>query len=343
MSPPHPKVFKPDKTQYLASVSRNSISVASYNLLCETFATLDRFPRAFERFLQWDHRWRQQSKEIAALGADILCLQEVSIDKWSDIRRHMEETLQYEAVVQLKPHEVKLATCWRSDKFELVWWEERSRAILAELVLKVQSNGSDRSRGASSAYESSSIPRVFVVNVHLEASPYKTMDRVHQLKHALSRLANHIRKTCDFSPEEAPVVVAGDFNSTAEEPPCMLLRDGGLSEDLWESLHDNNGEGSQPSTPCSQISNSNTAAHHPFRLKDVYEVAAYVPQYTRRLAEEDGARLDFIWASDEHFDVVGVLDPLYEMDRREVERQGLPSEHHCSDHIPVGAVLRLKW
>ena len=337
------RVYKPDAfKKSVGTAGKGTFSLVSYNLLCDTFATPDRFPDASLNSLEWSHRWRCQLKELELLDGDIACFQEVTIARWEEMQRAMRENLQYDAIVQLKPHEVKLATCWRSSKFDLVWWEERSRAILAELRMRSdEQRDGDMDTGTSEEDERFSGPSIYIVNVHLEASPYKTADKVHQLKHALSRLSNHISKTGYCDPENAAVVVAGDFNSTAEEPACMLLRDGSLTEELWESIH-NNGEVSQPSTPTSQISNSNVAATHPFRLKDVYSVAPFEPPYTRKLYGEEGAQLDFIWATEDNFDVVGVLDALYEKDKELIEREGLPNEIHCSDHIPVGAIMRLR-
>lgn len=68
---------------------------------------------------------------------------------------------------------------------------------------------------------------VHIVNVHLEAHPYRGSDRVNQLKHALHRLELR-QQGRGLDPEAAAVVVAGDFNSLPLDAPCTLLRRGRL-------------------------------------------------------------------------------------------------------------------
>ena len=68
---------------------------------------------------------------------------------------------------------------------------------------------------------------IFVVNVHLEAHPYRGSDRVNQLKHALHRLELH-QQGRGLAPEATAVVIAGDFNSLSMDAPCTLLRRGRL-------------------------------------------------------------------------------------------------------------------
>ena len=145
----------------------------------------------------------------------------------------------------------------QQDKFELVWEEERSRALLA--ALRCKADGPARGQV------------VWLANVHLEGSPYRPNDRISQLKHALQRLEGHIggplgargrpagvrgacgallelcaapmgqhAPLCSASPrhpatpalpaaaEAADVVILGDFNSVEHDSPCWLLRRGRL-------------------------------------------------------------------------------------------------------------------
>ena len=57
------------------------MSVVSYNILCQNFATRQRLPHVFQRWLEWGHRWRLLRDELAALQADVVCLQEVTPEK----------------------------------------------------------------------------------------------------------------------------------------------------------------------------------------------------------------------------------------------------------------------
>lgn len=110
------------------------------------------------------------------------------------------------------------------DKFDLVWHEERSRALLAALRCKAEGPAlgqvrglelqalrlamrgasiksfADRSgppHGKPSARPSALaappiMQMLWLVNVHLEGSPYRPNDRISQLRHALQRLEGHI-------------------------------------------------------------------------------------------------------------------------------------------------------
>ena len=56
-------------------------SVVSYNILCDRFATPRRLPHVYPQFLCWEHRWPRLRNELAAFDADIICLQEVTLEK----------------------------------------------------------------------------------------------------------------------------------------------------------------------------------------------------------------------------------------------------------------------
>jgi endonuclease/exonuclease/phosphatase family metal-dependent hydrolase len=245
--------------------------------------------------------------------------------------------LGYDCVQQLKPHEVKLALFWRRQKLRLQWHEERSRALLAEFQLLSASKTrpqhtqgvADRDAISSFSVDDGDHPMTFYcINVHLEAKPERAADRVNQLRHALQRLTHHIAVTRgENALEKARVVVAGDFNSGREDPPCVLLRDGEIGPEVHDS--------GNPDEPVVDHPIS-----HDFCFQEAYDVAHVIPGYTRRLANEDGGRVDFIWASKEGMRVMAVMDPIG--DKELIERVGLPNLLCPSDHLPVGACFNLE-
>jgi CCR4-NOT transcription complex subunit 6 len=159
----------------------------------------------------------------------------------------------------------------------------------------------------------------------LEGSPSRATDRVRQLQHALQRLERHLNQR-GIAPEDANVVIAGDFNSDPGDPPCRMLRDGGLEAGAHDGL--------SPDHPV-----TTAAVAHPFKLREVYEVAQAVPAFTRK-AEGQGSRPDFLFAS-ATLAVTAVMRPLPSAVRELVRRSGLPNRALPSDHLPLGAVLRL--
>jgi CCR4-NOT transcription complex subunit 6 len=249
--------------------------------------------------------------------------------------------LGFDGLVQGKSHEVVLAVFWQRRRLALGWSHERSRALLVELRRLDAAAGelqppaarpapadphalgepnSGREERASSAAE-----LLYIVNVHLEASPSRPHDRVAQLRHALQRLERQLQER-RVPVEGAQVVIAGDFNSQGGDAPCRLLRDGRLAAGA--------ADGGLPHLPATF-----EELQHPFRLREAYEVAQAVPAFTRK-ADGDGVRLDFFFCS-AAVEVAAVLRPLPAPLRGLVQRAGLPNRALPSDHLPVGAVLRL--
>lgn len=307
------------------STRPNEVSIVSYNALCQRFATPSRFQHVPPAYLSRAHRWPLLQRELSELDADIVCLQESPIDNWEELNDFMSER-GYGAIQQLKPHEVKLALFWRESRLELAWWEERSRALLAELRLLRRG---ERLEGKDAANASETGQHtLYLANVHLEARPDRAADRVAQLRHGLHRLVHHIETRAPTEPlEMANVVVAGDFNSTEREAPCEFLRRGNLP------INYSDGHG---------VATTKDDTHHPFDFRDVYAAAHAAPPFTRRV-DGQGARLDFLWCTS-RLGLSAVLRPLpqdLELERMVVEC-GLPNKEMPSDHLPVGAVLELQ-
>ncbi len=102
------------------------------------------------------------------------------------------------------------AVFFRSDKFTLWWEEHRTRVMLLALVYQ----------------DSLGISRVlYVVNVHLEGSPYRPNDRVNQMRNALQRMQQH-QLDNGLSPQDCSVIICGDFNSGRKDAVCQLLHRG---------------------------------------------------------------------------------------------------------------------
>ncbi|PSC75824.1 molecular chaperone [Micractinium conductrix] len=293
--------------------SPTELSLVSYNILCQRYAIALRLPHVFAQYLDADYRWRRLEAELASFGADVIALQEVTVERWTDLKDYM-ASLGYAAVVQARSaaagNDFMLALFYRETKLQLIWWEERSRVLL--VALAVVEPGPARGQV------------VWVANVHLEGSPYRPNDRISQLKHALHRLEHHMG-----SPEAAQaadVVICGDFNSEPQDSPCWLLRRGRLERNHTDAC-------------CPQVPTTKESIAHPFALHEAYESTDYRQPFTRKVGPES-AVLDFIWCS-RHMEVSAVMRPLQPELRPLVEKCYLPNRWHPSDHLPVGAVLRV--
>ena len=88
-----------------------------------------------------------------------------------------------------------------------------------------------------------------------------------------------------------------------------------------------------------QVPTTKETIAHPFALHEAYESSGYRQPFTRKVAQ-DHAVLDFIWCS-RHMPVAAVMRPLQQELREVVGKCYLPNRWHPSDHLPVGAVLKL--
>ncbi|KAI3433865.1 hypothetical protein D9Q98_003668 [Chlorella vulgaris] len=291
----------------------DEISLVSYNVLCQRYANSRRFPHVYAQYLEASYRLERIKQELAAFGADIIALQEVTIDSWPELREFM-AARGYAAVVQMRAaasgNDFMLALFYRSSKLQLAWTEERSRALL--VALQVTAAGPAHGQ------------MLWLANVHLEASPYRPNDRVSQLRSALQRLESHIGSS--EAAEASDVIICGDFNSLEQDSPCWLLRQGRLERNHTDAC-------------CPQVPTTKVSIAHPFALHEAYDAAGYHLPFTHKVGQQH-AVLDYVWSS-RHMRVAAVMRPLQQEHRAMVDSSFLPNRVHPSDHLPIGAVLKL--
>lgn len=297
----------------------NSISLVSYNILNQAFATPTRFPRVQPpHILQWDYRWPILKSQLQHLAADIFSFQEVTDDRWEELRSFMADQ-GYANIRQGPNHEVLLAVFFKVGLFSVTWCEHRSRALLVELEL-IGPRFEPNLKGQ----------KLYLVNVHLEGKPNKPEVRVSQLRHALERLARHIEST-EASAAEARLIINGDFNSRAEDAPSMLLRRGKLEGGYTEPW--------LPGVPVTEHT-----IVQPFSLVNSYEVAGMKLGFTHKEKGDDQCSvLDHVWVSGkkEGLEVKGVLNQMKGELLDLAESQGLPNKEWPSDHVMVGCMVEI--
>jgi mRNA deadenylase 3'-5' endonuclease subunit Ccr4 len=60
----------------------DKLSIVSYNLLQQAYATSDRFPHVHPSYiLSWEYRWPRLQRELSSYEADIVCCQECTHEK----------------------------------------------------------------------------------------------------------------------------------------------------------------------------------------------------------------------------------------------------------------------
>eukprot|EP01062_Namystynia_karyoxenos_P084455 TRINITY_DN9937_c0_g1_i1.p1 TRINITY_DN9937_c0_g1~~TRINITY_DN9937_c0_g1_i1.p1 ORF type:complete len:393 (+),score=121.47 TRINITY_DN9937_c0_g1_i1:91-1269(+) len=212
----------------------------------------------------------------------------------------------------------KTAIFFKAERMELVWSENRSRALLAAL----------RHRPSGQL--------VYIVNVHLEGNPIKVPQRISQLKSSLKRVAADQSKR-KVAPADCAMVVAGDFNAIAGSASNLCLANGGLPKtfrDPWAG---------------DDVVVTKEDYRHPYPLSDIYQVCDGLEpgeddgrcrtHFSRDCAQ--GSPIDHVFYSHRTLRPIARRRVLTPEQLRAVRAEHLPSEWHPSDHLPVGAVFEL--
>ncbi|XP_032724269.1 2',5'-phosphodiesterase 12 [Lontra canadensis] len=324
---------------YTKKVTDDSlIRTVSYNLLADTYAQTEfsrsvLYPYCAPYALELDYRQNLIQKELTGYNADLICLQEVDRNVFTDSLVPALEAFGLEGVFRIKQHE-GLATFYRKAKFTLLSQHDISfhealesdplhKELLEKLVL--YPSAQERVLQRSSVLQVSvlqstkdSSKRICVANTHLYWHPKGGYIRLIQMAVALA----HIRHvSCDLYPD-IPVIFCGDFNSTPSTGMYHFVVNGSIPEDHedWAS----NGEEER----C------NMSLTHFFKLKS----ACGEPAYTNYVGGFHGC-LDYIFIDLNVLEVEQVIPlPSHE---EVTTHQALPSVSHPSDHIAL--VCDLKW
>lgn len=216
----------------------------------------------------------------------------------------------YAAIFQDKDSHAVVNAIFYKPKYSLWWEQHRSRAIVAAFT-----------------YEDSlgSLQALYVVNAHLEGSPYKPQERVNQIKSALQRVQQH-QERHGLSPRDCNTLVCGDFNSDYWGAVCQFLYRGSLPGGYTESW-------------LPTVTVTKTDISHPYDLMDAYLLAGRQLPFTRKVPQL-ASSLDFIWVSS-FISVEAVYWPYTPEDLALIKENSLPNERFPSDHVPIGVVLRI--
>eukprot|EP00879_Flechtneria_rotunda_P023628 GHRR01024999.1.p1 GENE.GHRR01024999.1~~GHRR01024999.1.p1 ORF type:complete len:289 (+),score=78.40 GHRR01024999.1:83-949(+) len=204
------------KGQSLTAAHADEISILSYNVLAEVFAS--RLDYADAAILSWQYRWPLIQQLIRSWDADIATLQEVDV-LWLQDYLDFAAGAGYEAVHQdPKGKQAICMTLYKPSKLKLWWQDARSRTLLAAFLF----------------LDSTAATQViYVANCHLEGSPYKPQERLNQIRSTLNSLQRH-QIAERLSPSDCHVVIAGDLNSGQQEGVVKFLSQGWLPENYRE-------------------------------------------------------------------------------------------------------------
>ncbi|GMM51772.1 CCR4-NOT core exoribonuclease subunit [Starmerella bacillaris] len=327
----------------------NQISLMSYNTLCDQYATPQMYGYTPSWALNWDYRSRLLVEEVVERDMDIICLQEVNTVALETIWLPILTRLNYGVVfyaktrarTMAKQSESKVvdgcATFYKIQKFQLIEKypiEYNSKALLKDDLKKstdIFNRVMTRDNIAIlSVFESLDTHKQFLVaNTHLHWDPalndVKLVQTALLLEETEVIARKYARKNGDGDLKKVPVIIAGDFNSTAESGVVQLFN--------------------QSSVPAAHIdmeghSYGNFTEHgikHNLSLKSAYSEDTQLPftNYTPAFVEV----IDYIVYTTPTLKVNAVLG---EVDSQYTKKYiGFPNAHHPSDHISIAARFEL--
>ncbi|KAL3512280.1 hypothetical protein ACH5RR_024997 [Cinchona calisaya] len=203
-------------------LSEERFTVVSYNILADrnAFKHWDLYRNVPSIFLRWHHRKRVICEELIGLNPDIICLQEV--DKYFDLLTILEKAGYLGSYKRRTGDYVDgCAMFWKADKFQLLEGESIEfrqyglRDNVAQLSVFEMRKAKSR--------------RILIGNVHVLYNPRRGDVKLGQIRFLLSKAYILSKKW-----ENAPVVLAGDYNSTPQSAIYSFFS----SSELNILLHD---------------------------------------------------------------------------------------------------------
>ncbi|KAL8726016.1 MAG: hypothetical protein Q9166_006990 [cf. Caloplaca sp. 2 TL-2023] len=359
-----------------------TLSVLTYNILCERYATPKLYGYTPSDILAWDYRKGLILGEIKEHDADIVCLQEVDQEGYHEFFRRELAYQDYRGVFSPKTRaktmadrEAKFvdgcATFFKSNKYicldknvidfanmainrpDMKGEHDTFNRVMPRDQIAVVTFFENRATGS----------RLIVVNVHIHWDPaYKDVKLVQvailmeQVAKLADRWAKHPPCTdkaafqhAEFDGEDGvsanraaqeelapsqeyasgtqiPLLVCGDFNSSAGSGVYDLMAQGSVSgkhEDLGSYSYGNF---------------TRDGMAHPFTLKSAYSgtdelsVTNYTPDFSDVI--------DYVWYSTNALQVRGVLG---DVDLEYLSKvPGFPNHHFPSDHLPLRVEFSVK-
>jgi len=202
-----------------------AVTVASWNMLAESFASPHSFPSCPSQYLRWSHRANVLRNVLQQHESDILCLQEVDmhdeIEGWLEVRG-------YDCRFFPRPADKPdgCLTCWKRDVFALV--DDSSQPCHVSFDDYAFCGGRLGGRHNIATFvllrHVATAHLVLVVNTHLYWHPEFPDVKLLQSFLMLSTLSSLLR-TLQLLQQPA-VLLCGDFNSLPNDPVYKFITSG---------------------------------------------------------------------------------------------------------------------
>ncbi|EFI28250.1 glucose-repressible alcohol dehydrogenase transcriptional effector [Coprinopsis cinerea okayama7 len=354
-----------------------TVSVLSYNILCEKYATERLYGYTPSWALAWSYRKHQIMKEITEHGTDIICLQEVDIAQYEDFFSRDLEEHGYAGAYHPKSRSRTIhnesdrrlvdgcAIFYKSSRFQLV---EKQHIEFSALAMQRQDFkktddmfnrvlGKDHIAVLCLLEDKVTGTRILIANVHVHWDPAYSdvkLVQVALLVDEVEKSANQLAKYPPRPPKSA-TPGAGDSEPGKPErnPPhytdgtkVPLIIAGDFNSTPDSSVYEFLSTGSLPPNHADFLSHkygryTSDGMKHRLNLRSAYASPSLAAeQHLTNYTPSFQGELDYIWYSASNLAVNQILSP---MDHRYLEKVvGFPNVHFPSDHISIGCELRIK-
>ncbi|EIE19641.1 hypothetical protein COCSUDRAFT_54570 [Coccomyxa subellipsoidea C-169] len=352
-------------------VSAGKFTALTYNLLADLYATAEQFSYCQPWMLAWGYRKQNLLKELLNYNADIMCLQEVQSNHYTEFLQPELAKAGYTAIYKKKTMEIYTgnsyaidgcATFFKTDRFALVkkYEVEFNKAALS----LAESIPLDQRKGALNRLLKDNVALIVVLealdppnpdaaaqgrrqliciaNTHIHANPELNDVKLWQVNTLLKGLEK-IAASADI-----PMLVAGDFNSVPGSAAHTLLLKRGVDPNHPELANDPLNIFKAPSKLQHRLvlSSAYAAGHEAAadadpRHRRRNDHKHHEPKFTN-VSKDFKGTLDYIFFTSESLVPVSLLDLPDDSLVQKAKGSGLPNEHWSSDHIALMSEFQYK-
>lgn len=348
--PPDRRMFNLSTGEFYNISNRRpgTFRVLSYNILAEIYATKESFPekQCPSWALAWTFRKRRLISEMSKYDCDLLCLQEVQADHFEDHFQPYFSRKGYESCFKGKTREAMgrrgkidgCATFYRKDLFSLreqfvVEYNTIAQARTKDpRTLNRVLKGNVGQILILDTYDGSG--QIVVANTHLYWDPELADVKLFQMDAFMQELELLIQTR--GLPQDVPIILAGDLNSTPDSAVYELLSNGACML-------------SKSDVPDDSHLLSTCRLRHNLRMRSSYSHMGGEPGFTNYTFTFKGV-LDYIWYGTDSIAPTAVLEIPTEISlvgkhaiesSANTDELGIPNEQWSSDHIGLVADFQL--
>lgn len=326
-------------------------SVISYNILAQCHLERNGYSYTEREFLELKYRHDRLMEELQLLDGDIVCLQEVEPEYYSNYLQPAFKSLGYDSLIKKRTDDYFAegeATFYKTNRFTLVSSSTHSLAELAEKDL-AETGLDDNLKASVRKYLNR--PDVLVItklqcnntgnivtvgNVHVHWGKMEVPDvQCVQIASAIKEVV----KTAGS--DMSPHILCGDFNSKEASPAYQLTTEGYLGDEMLQTLQNLANVEMEDGSKAALVNHLWGAFQHTSsNLKSAYFVTMGCEPDISSYNGVMCATVDYQFFSMGCLDNVGVLETAAEDEV--MKTGGIPNKIFPSDHISLKAKYSFK-